>query len=744
MPSETEYASVFAAHFATGKIRPSSFQVVRDANDETLLLDGTFSQPTDASIRIIPMERLKSGGRRRAYNSASSSSSNVPVKWNGDVHFSPQLRYPSHHTASTDGVVVCFEAMAREGVLVALSSDNRYVMGQTWEICFGAAGNTQSTISRRQPRRQPAAEATSRPCRVCLPTSYQSFWICRSNDKVYAGIGKVPGQQCMVVLQDEGMIPVPKAATTNETDKETSEPRADDEENEAEATTKEGEGADDKTEETGQDGESKPSPPVEVEPVAIRFVGFGNAGTGDRQAPVPLKVRNIVVTTVPEDLATTLSNLSDTDIEQTIQSLQNDDALMDDETRALMAEYEAECQKARARAAKFGVEYKEPPADAFLPWSQARKMRANPKAGFVTGIDLSSEQEKAKIEARKQRFGAALGEMAATTESSEQTDTVGTMDGPLQGDRSWQSELLEATHAWDNEKLVKPLRTDPPPELWKIPPAEDEDPSSNEFAMDTEKPTFVPEKVHIFSIDWAAFKQIRTQDIMAHFSIYGPSYVEWLGDLSCNVLFEDKFSAARALENLSKEIPTPPPQAPTADTPIVVAGDAESGVPPLSATGEGPLEVPTDTPPRSDLGAMGWRFGNKMLRKISNDRYGRRGTTARLLFRLATSIDVLHDRPSTWPKPPPGFTTKRVLGPGSDYSRRGRDQGQPKRRRGSDNDRDGGNRKPWNPMSGEEPPLLSGGLKSGRPGFSLEEMEAERAKKRAKTSGGPKDDDAAG
>jgi len=46
-------------------------------------------------------------------------------------------------------------------------------------------------------------------------------------------------------------------------------------------------------------------------------------------------------------------------------------------------------------------------------------------------------------------------------------------------------------------------------------------------------------------------------------------------------------------------------------------------------------------------------------------------------------------------------------------------------------------------MSGEEPPLLSGGLKSGRPGFSLEEMEAERAKKRAKTSGGPKDDDAA-
>ena len=46
----------------------------------------------------------------------------------------------------------------------------------------------------------------------------------------------------------------------------------------------------------------------------------------------------------------------------------------------------------------------------------------------------------------------------------------------------------------------------------------------------------------------------------AYFSVYGPSYVEWLGELSCNVLFEDKYSAARAMAAMSQGLPSPPPE----------------------------------------------------------------------------------------------------------------------------------------------------------------------------------------
>lgn len=123
-----------------------------------------------------------------------------------------------------------------------------------------------------------------------------------------------------------------------------------------------------------------------------------------------------------------------------------------------------------------------------------------------------------------------------------------------------------------------------------------------------------------------------------------------------------------------------------------------------------------------DFGNMAWRFCQQPIRKKSNDRYGRRGTTSRLLMRLANSEDVLVERPKVRPKPPPGFSTKRVLGPGSEYRTEPR---QAKRRRVE--------REPeWDPSSGAEHPALSRGLMSGREGgFSVEELQRERAEKAA-------------
>ena len=65
--------------------------------------------------------------------------------------------------------------------------------------------------------------------------------------------------------------------------------------------------------------------------------------------------------------------------------------------------------------------------------------------------------------------------------------------------------------------------------------------------------------------------------------------MEWLSDLGCNILFEDKFSAVRAMQAMTHDIPSPPP----------------------SELNEGDDEY---VPP--DLGAMGWKLGRKLVVKV--------------------------------------------------------------------------------------------------------------------------------
>ena len=111
-------------------------------------------------------------------------------------------------------------------------------------------------------------------------------------------------------------------------------------------------------------------------------------------------------------------------------------------------------------------------------------------------------------------------------------------------------------------------------------------------------------------------------------------------------------------------------------------------------------------------------------------------------MRLATTIDVLDDRPTEWPKPPPGFTTKRVLMPWHDFSgvgRRGAGRKDNKRRRrgssGKRGKRDYGNDDDADnfDMEGGEHPGLATGLRSKRSGFSMEEIHAQRNAKYAET-----------
>ena len=128
-------------------------------------------------------------------------------------------------------------------------------------------------------------------------------------------------------------------------------------------------------------------------------------------------------------------------------------------------------------------------------------------------------------------------------------------------------------------------------------------------------------------------------------------------------------------------------------------------------------------------------------------------------MRPATSLDILVERPSTWPNPPPGFSTKRILGPGSDYDTSAVDEDddnrghrRKRRRRNSDQERPNathnnnayngkrnrngatGKRRQRGDDSNTSLPSasdrLNQGLSSSRAGFSVEEVEALRAAKK--------------
>lgn len=698
---QAETTSVHNSTYHTGWIRispDSPWQVVAhsaDANSEgENVLPCTY---LDLATQI----HMQRGDRLKKYPKS--------FRWNKDVNFNESLRLPAEGVASKKGILVLFEAMASEGVAVALSPEAGFQRGSTLEIVFGAVGNTKTTILKKG---KESNSQFSAPCRVCQEGTWNSFWVCLWQGKTYAGVGNSPGEKCLAILKDE-------------------EPKAPNNDND------EGENKDNTDESAIQADTEDTNKTSSTKTAHIRYVGIGNAAQQGR----PIKIRNVYVTPVPSFVADQLEITTDSSTMDVLMEQQED---IDDEA---LKEYQDQCRKAKARAEKFGIEYKEPDLAAVVPWSQARKLRANPQKGFITGIDVLNPGELAKQEARKARFGV-VNSKKRSAEDDDKAEVSGE-DGDKEAEKEIPQEALPAIQAWDNEELVRFQRVDPPSALWKNPPegegteaGGESTAEKDEFAMETDKPTLAPERIHVFSIDWSAFKQIRTEDLMAHFNIYGPSYVEWLGDLGCNILFEDKFSAVRAMKAMAQDLPSPPPASLNAED--------DEYVPP-------------------DFGAMGWKLGHSLVRKIKNDRFGRRGTTARILIRPATSLDILVERPSSWPDPPPGFSTKRILGPGSDYNMSAVDDTEDyqddnygrkrkRRRRNSDRERPfnnnnhanngnnnngkrnrngatGNNKRRQktddsNAAKSSASDRLNQGLSSGRAGFTVEEMEALRAAKK--------------
>jgi len=569
------------------------------------------------TIRIPPMDRHCGG-------------------WDTE-HFHPHLRLPLESNVSR-GMVVTLEAMARECVAVALSPTDAFTMGKTYVVHIGANHDLQTVLRRRLINGHECVDTVVGVPNVCTENKFTKYWIVlQQNGQLSVGMGDTPGMQTLGTL-DDSMYHALRSGVD-----------------------------------------------------AVKYVGVGNSALGRKARD--LRVRNVRVMTVSDCFAATNGiPMSTFDPSKMVSDEKEKDA-------KLWEDYMKECDKAKARAVKFGIEYKQPPPGAFIKWSEARRMRANPERGFITGMDIKSTEEQEKARKRKERFEEEdrQNKSKRGLEEDNMCDDANMEDDEANEAEAAAKKLVPLEQAWDNEELVSEMRVDPPKSLYII-KDDDVDASKSstqldgdgsadrgEGPMQEEENKAISEekdielvltKIHLFAFDWAAFKQIRTDDILSFFRDYGPSYVEWLGELSCNIHFEDKYSAARAMEANSRDLPTEIPLSTNnKDESIEEHNDMEENEEIMNTEKEEPQPIS-----QTNLGSMGWRLLNYPIRKIQSDRYGKRGTRSRCLLRIATSADVLEERPTTWPKPPPGFTTKRVLGPGSDYKKARRGGGKRRRR----------------------------------------------------------------
>jgi len=459
--------------------------------------------------------------------------------------------------------------LANECIAIALSPQPRHITGKTYVAHLGANRNL-ATVLRRHTVPTGVVEV-DRPSRICSPFRFIPYWVVLKNGKFSAGLGEVIGENTSAIIDDSLYNAL----------------------------------------RSGMD--------------APCYVGIGNSAVG--RGARNLRVRKVCLSPCPLDLVVK-------EEEAFVRVSDTGDGFATQMEERLAAEYAEECVRNKKRAEKFGLPYVGPVVADVLRWSEAKVLieRGERKggSGFITGIDLTSEGEKLKMAERAKRFEM---EDEVATKRGRDDDEGNSSSQEMEDDLSeseeereeGEEELVTPDQAWDNQGFLGKYRVDP------ILETVDEEGGEEMGTEENETDVLIPEKIHLFCLDCAAFKQMRNNDLMEYFSDYGPYCIEWLGEFSCNIIFQDRHTASRALNGLTQVIGVPPSE----------------GFP--------------------DLNALGWRICNKPLKKIANDNYGRRGSITRILMRIATARDVLENKPEEEMGPPPGFTTKKVLGPGSEF-----------------------------------------------------------------------------
>ncbi|GBF90683.1 splicing RNP complex component protein [Raphidocelis subcapitata] len=172
-------------------------------------------------------------------------------------------------------------------------------------------------------------------------------------------------------------------------------------------------------------------------------------------------------------------------------------------------ELEEERKKHQLRAERFGLQFRDPGRRKEYRL-EARKERLAGE-GFITGIDMFSEEEKAKRAARAAKFGVSRPEPVDAyapdpeeVKRKERGAKFGTGYNP-------EGALMDMD--------LFETRADAPPDAARRPDA-----------------------IYLYGVD-----VMSTADVKGYFGDYAPRFVEWINDSSCCVLFGDAASAARAI-----------------------------------------------------------------------------------------------------------------------------------------------------------------------------------------------------
>ncbi|RLN50279.1 hypothetical protein BBJ29_003525 [Phytophthora kernoviae] len=316
--------------------------------------------------------------------------------------------------------------------------------------------------------------------------------------------------------------------------------------------------------------------------------------------------------------------------------------LLTDEQRQ---QYEAEYTASKRRAERFGAPFAPPDVKKFLDPREIRKLQRTGVIvpGFATGIDVTSQEEQSKREQRMKRFDTPQFAVEYTTEVARALADGITQEEWTEKQRDQEKMRaraqkfgLSAEEDRSKQALVglTPASAKVGRERCDVKPP----------AVDGAAVAFRDDSLHMYSLD-ERFQQVRTSDIMEYFVGYGPAYVEWINDSSCTVVFQDHFTAGRALIALSQELP---PQTlkqkkdqakPVEDAPVPASGedvdmaDAETPADNDSATAmeddDAEEEVPDIAFNRSE-----WRLGNAIGSSSQH-----RDKKWRMLLRKATDED---------------------------------------------------------------------------------------------------------
>lgn len=129
---------------------------------------------------------------------------------------------------------------------------------------------------------------------------------------------------------------------------------------------------------------------------------------------------------------------------------------------------------------------------------QSPKIYKNKSGGFTTGLDLISQDNAEILDKRAERFGLEKEEISLPTNISALYESMGIS--------------IENR----NSAKMKNIRLD--------------------------------------SLHMRGVNELNTSEIFHYFRDYGPASVEWINDISCNVVWLDEASCARALIGVSKPL----------------------------------------------------------------------------------------------------------------------------------------------------------------------------------------------